>query len=223
MNPALHSLKLPVYAASEILPGSINILGHGFDCFDPGYLKIRLKKVLLILVFILILLYNTSINTNTNIRVISMRKQLAVKILKSSFDKLKKIKEETGLSNAKIIEMLLENYDNTNINVSNNTSVTEERVAEMIQDTLANINTSTSTNINTKANVNTNVNTIKPLFTLNEEQKRYVSSLPKDHPIHEAIEKKQKGRPLTLDDEYELNNLDPVTRKEREARARIFG
>jgi hypothetical protein len=91
-----------------------------------------------------------------------MRKQLAVKILKSSFDKLEKIKEETGLSNAKIIEMLLENYDNTNTNVNTNasdntninTSITEERVAEMIQEALANINISANTNINTSTNTN---------------------------------------------------------------------
>jgi hypothetical protein len=93
-----------------------------------------------------------------------MRKQLAVKILKSSFDKLEKIKEETGLSNAKIIEMLLENYDNTNTNTSNNTSITEERVAEMIQEALANINTSVNTDTNTSSDdantsTSTNVNT----------------------------------------------------------------
>jgi hypothetical protein len=75
-----------------------------------------------------------------------MRKQLAVKILSSSFDRLEEIKQETGLSNAKIIEMLLDTY-NTNTNIK--TTLTEERVEEMIQKALANININASTNTNT--------------------------------------------------------------------------
>jgi hypothetical protein len=45
------------------------------------------------------------------------RKQLAVHITESHFQQLEQIKEETNLSNAKIIEMLIDHYVNTNINI----------------------------------------------------------------------------------------------------------
>jgi hypothetical protein len=69
------------------------------------------------------------------------RTQLSVQIKDDSFNKLQAIKDETGLSNAKIIEMLLDSYTNTNTNTSNNTNtgnfVTEERVKELIQRALS--------------------------------------------------------------------------------------
>jgi hypothetical protein len=45
------------------------------------------------------------------------RKQLAVHITESHFQKLEQIKEEKNLSNAKIIEMLIEHYVNTSTNI----------------------------------------------------------------------------------------------------------
>lgn len=69
-----------------------------------------------------------------------MRKQLAVKILPESFDKLEQIKQETGLSNAKIIEMLLDSYTNTNTNTN-----IEERVYALVQKALDKyVNTNTN-------------------------------------------------------------------------------
>lgn len=66
------------------------------------------------------------------------RTQLSVQITDTHFDQLQAIKEETGLSNAKIIEMLIESYSNTNTTNTNNTKyVTEERVKELIQEALS--------------------------------------------------------------------------------------
>jgi hypothetical protein len=65
------------------------------------------------------------------------RTQLSVQIKDDSFNKLQAIKDETGLSNAKIIEMLLDSYTNT-INTTNTENfVTEERVKELIQRALS--------------------------------------------------------------------------------------
>jgi hypothetical protein len=61
------------------------------------------------------------------------RTQLSVQIKDDSFNKLQAIKDETGLSNAKIIEMLLYSYTNTNTNINTENFVTEERVKELIQ------------------------------------------------------------------------------------------
>lgn len=61
-----------------------------------------------------------------------------MQITDTHFDQLQAIKEETGLSNAKIIEMLIESYSNTNTTNTNNTKyVTEERVKELIQEALS--------------------------------------------------------------------------------------
>jgi hypothetical protein len=64
------------------------------------------------------------------------RKQLAVHITESHFQKLEQIKEEKNLSNAKIIEMLIDHYVNTSTNIQ----------TEPEQQT-ANINTSANINI----------------------------------------------------------------------------
>jgi hypothetical protein len=61
------------------------------------------------------------------------RTQLSVQIKDDSFNKLQAIKDETGLSNAKIIEMLLDSYTNTSTNINTENFVTEERVKELIQ------------------------------------------------------------------------------------------
>jgi hypothetical protein len=61
------------------------------------------------------------------------RTQLSVQIKDDSFNKLQAIKDETGLSNAKIIEMLLDSYTNTSANINTENFVTEERVKELIQ------------------------------------------------------------------------------------------
>jgi hypothetical protein len=61
------------------------------------------------------------------------RTQLSVQIKDDSFNKLQAIKDETGLSNAKIIEMLLDTYANTSTNINTENFVTEERVKELIQ------------------------------------------------------------------------------------------
>jgi hypothetical protein len=64
------------------------------------------------------------------------RTQLSVQIKDDSFNKLQAIKDETGLSNAKIIEMLLDSYTNTINNTNTENFVTEERVKELIQEAL---------------------------------------------------------------------------------------
>jgi hypothetical protein len=61
------------------------------------------------------------------------RTQLSVQIKDDSFNKLQAIKDETGLSNAKIIEMLLDSYTNTSTNINTENFVTEGRVKELIQ------------------------------------------------------------------------------------------
>jgi hypothetical protein len=65
---------------------------------------------------------------------IAKRKQLAVHITEDHFNALQKIKDETKLSNAKIIEMLIDSY-NINTNISTNKEQT------------TNINTSDNINI----------------------------------------------------------------------------
>jgi hypothetical protein len=65
------------------------------------------------------------------------RTQLSVQIKDDSFNKLQAIKDETGLSNAKIIEMLLDSYTNTSNNTNTGNFVTEERVKELIQRALS--------------------------------------------------------------------------------------
>jgi hypothetical protein len=76
------------------------------------------------------------------------RKQLSVQITEQHFTILEKIKEETNLSNAKLIEMLLDSYVNTSINTNTNTNtpLTEERLKEILQETLSSININTNTN-----------------------------------------------------------------------------
>jgi hypothetical protein len=66
------------------------------------------------------------------------RKQLAVQILDASFARFEEIKQETGLSNAKLIEMMIENYSNTNTTASTSINtqteyVTKAEVERMIQ------------------------------------------------------------------------------------------
>jgi hypothetical protein len=67
------------------------------------------------------------------------RTQLSVQIKDDSFNKLQAIKDETGLSNAKIIEMLLDSYTNTINNTNTENFVTEERVKELIQEALSSL------------------------------------------------------------------------------------
>jgi hypothetical protein len=61
------------------------------------------------------------------------RKQLAVQILDASFARFEEIKQETGLSNAKLIEMLIDQYTNTNTSASTTEYTTKEEVERMIQ------------------------------------------------------------------------------------------
>jgi hypothetical protein len=85
------------------------------------------------------------------------RKQLAVHITDEHHEIFNQIKEETGLSNAKIVEMLIQNYANTKNRAVETTSttikpksvevithvaqnfVTEERVKELIQEALSSL------------------------------------------------------------------------------------
>jgi hypothetical protein len=80
------------------------------------------------------------------------RKQLAVHIKEESFRRFEEIKAETGLSNAKIIEMFIENYS---VNTSTNTTITKEQAEKAVQAVLACINTS----VNTEESTNTSINT----------------------------------------------------------------
>jgi hypothetical protein len=133
------------------------------------------------------------------------RKQLAVLIKEESFSKFEQIKEDLGLSNAKIIEMLIENYTNTSTNTQKSTNIntnintTEEILRKILKEELACINTNTNTNTHKKesTNINTNTNT-EPIITIIKSKKETV-------PTWNGIKLKPNDRVIT--DEYGIETL----------------
>lgn len=58
------------------------------------------------------------------------RKQLSVQIKESSFKRFEEIKAETGLSQARLIEMLIENYNASNSTMTNTINSTKPSIDE---------------------------------------------------------------------------------------------
>jgi hypothetical protein len=69
------------------------------------------------------------------------RKQLSVQITEESFDQFNQLKEKFNLSNAKLVELLIQTSinttENTNINTSTNTPLTEERLKVVLTEVLS--------------------------------------------------------------------------------------
>jgi hypothetical protein len=69
------------------------------------------------------------------------RKQLSVQITEESFDQFNQLKEKYNLSNAKLVELLIQTNINTtettNINTSTNTPLTEERLKAVLTEVLS--------------------------------------------------------------------------------------
>ena len=64
------------------------------------------------------------------------RKQLSVQITEESFDQFNQLKEKFNLSNAKLVELLIQTSINTNINTQNN-PLTEERLKVVLAEVLS--------------------------------------------------------------------------------------
>jgi hypothetical protein len=75
------------------------------------------------------------------------RKQLSVQITEESFDQFNQLKEKYNLSNAKLVELLIQTSINTNINTekttnintSTNTPLTEERLKVVLTEVLSSL------------------------------------------------------------------------------------
>jgi hypothetical protein len=67
------------------------------------------------------------------------RKQLSVQITEESFDQFNQLKEKYNLSNAKLVELLIQTCINTNINTSTNTPLTEERLKVVLAEVLSSL------------------------------------------------------------------------------------
>jgi hypothetical protein len=75
------------------------------------------------------------------------RKQLSVQITEESFDQFNQLKEKYNLSNAKLVELLIQTSINTNINTaettnintSTNTPLTEERLKVVLAEVLSSL------------------------------------------------------------------------------------
>jgi hypothetical protein len=75
------------------------------------------------------------------------RKQLSVQITEESFDQFNQLKEKYNLSNAKLVELLIQTSINTNINTqettnistSTNTPLTEERLKIVLAEVLSSV------------------------------------------------------------------------------------
>jgi rubrerythrin len=124
------------------------------------------------------------------------RKQLAVQIKEESFNHLERIKEILGLSNAKVVEMLIENYitPTPSINTNTNINTTEEILRKILKEELSCINTNTNTHKKESTNINTNTNT-EPII---KSEKETV-------PTWNGIELKPNERIIT--DEYVVETL----------------
>jgi hypothetical protein len=64
------------------------------------------------------------------------RKQLSVQITEESFDQFNQLKEKFNLSNAKLVELLIQTSINTNIN-TNTQPLTEERLKVVLAEVLS--------------------------------------------------------------------------------------
>jgi hypothetical protein len=71
------------------------------------------------------------------------RKQLSVQITEESFDHFNQLKEKYNLSNAKLVELLIQTSINTNINTQQTTStstpLTEERLKIVLAEVLSSV------------------------------------------------------------------------------------
>lgn len=129
------------------------------------------------------------------------RKQLTVLIKEGTFAALERIKEETDLSNAKIIEMLIENYVNTNININTEPAINEEILRKILKEELSCINI--NTNINTEPKpftppVQEPIPTIEPEEEEDQSAGGLFHVIPKTHKV---------GKPEKMMKQYHEGNV----------------
>jgi hypothetical protein len=88
------------------------------------------------------------------------RKQLSVQITEESFDQFNQLKEKFNLSNAKLVELLIQTSINTNINTQNK-PLTEERLKVVLTEVLSSLSSYTP----------------EPVETEEEKEKKKVAAL----------------------------------------------
>jgi hypothetical protein len=67
------------------------------------------------------------------------RKQLSVQITEESFDQFNQLKEKYNLSNAKLVELLIQTSINTTQTTAQNTPLTEERLKIVLTEVLSSV------------------------------------------------------------------------------------